>query len=571
MVEYNLELMGKEHVWMSANVGERLTDRRHFVGTAAHALRREGRSGDVLFARDFKSMKRYFTPLLIVCLGILSCSRQGGQPKISVTDPIHPVLVRNPQNVLLQVTVDSAPGSELTSMEFSTEGTTDLSGIEGLELFATGAKTQFAAETSFGGQEPPGGTVAFRGRQPLQPGSNIFWLSCRLKPTADLSHKVSARLLAVNGVAAPPAPATRPKRIGIALRRHMDDNVHTYRIPALATSPKGTLLAVYDMRRRKSRDLQEDIDIGLSRSTDGGKTWEPLRVIMDMGAYNGKPQEENGVSDPGIVIDPKTGEIFVFAVWMWGKPGKHQWDQDGSEPGFEIGKSAQLMLVRSRYDGLTWNKPENLTRKLKKEKWWLLAPSPQQGIHLADGTMVMPIQGRDESGVPFATVMSSHDHGATWTVGTPAFSGGNECQAALLSDGSIMLNMRNDHERFRAVYVTTDLGKTWKAHPTNRNTLIEPNCNASLRRVNVRKGSESQSVLLFANPHSQQARTHHTIQVSFDDGLTWPQRNHLLLDEGRGRGYPSLSQIDGEYAGIVYEGSQADIVFERIALSDLVR
>ena len=28
----------------------------------------------------------------------------------------------------------------------------------------------------------------------------------------------------------------------------MDDNVHTYRIPALATTTKGTLLAVYDMK-----------------------------------------------------------------------------------------------------------------------------------------------------------------------------------------------------------------------------------------------------------------------------------------------------------------------------------
>jgi sialidase-1 len=507
---------------------------------------------------------------IALCLGLAGCGPQNGL-KVSVTDPVHPVLIRNPQNVLLQVTLDSAAGGKLTSMEFATEGSTDLGDLDNFEVFATGAKTQFAAETRFGGEAPPAQTISFRGEQPLQPGANIFWLSCRLKPTADLSHKVSARLLTVNGAATPPPAApTRPKRIGIALRRHMDDNVHTYRIPALATSPKGTLLSVYDMRRRKSRDLQEDIDIGLSRSRDGGKSWEPVKVIMDMGTYNGKPQEENGVSDPGIVTDPKTGEIFVFAVWMWGKPGKHQWNDDGSEAGFEIGKSAQLMLVRSRDDGLTWSKPENLTRKLKKEAWWLLAPAPQQGIHLAGGTMVMPMQGRDEKGVPFATIMWSRDHGATWTVGAPAFSGGNECQAALLNDGSIMLNMRNDHERFRAVYVTSDLGKTWKPHPTNRNTLIEPNCNASLRRVNVRKGGESRPVLLFANPHSEKARTHHTIQASFDDGLTWPERNRLLLDEGRGRGYPSLSQIDADHVGIVYEGSQADIVFEKIALRDLV-
>ena len=31
--------------------------------------------------------------------------------------------------------------------------------------------------------------------------------------------------------------------------------------------------------------------------------------------------------------DPKTGEIFVSAVWTHGKPGTHQWVGNGSEPG----------------------------------------------------------------------------------------------------------------------------------------------------------------------------------------------------------------------------------------------
>ena len=81
--------------------------------------------------------------------------------------------------------------------------------------------------------------------------------------------------------------------------------------------------------------------------------------------------------------------------------------------------------------------------------------------------------------------MVSRDHGKSWTVGTPAYSGGNECQAVLLGDGSIMLNMRNDHERFRAVAVTQDLGQTWEPHATSRNTSIEPNCNGSLLRVRL--------------------------------------------------------------------------------------
>lgn len=512
-------------------------------------------------------MKKLLVLAVPVVLLLSGCGKATEGLTASVTQPVHPVLIRNDHNVLLQLTIDSTRPSavQLQSLEVSLDGTDDLGDLDLLELFSTGKKVEFASDVRIGEPTVPALKVLFRGNYVLQPGPNIFWLSGRLKPDADLLHKIAASVVSIGveggTLAATNQPAASRHRIGIALRKHNDDGVHTYRIPTLATGPKGTLYAIYDMRRRKSRDLQEDIDIGLSRSTDGGKSWESPRVIMDMGTYGGKPQEENGVSDPGVVVDQKTGEIFVFAVWMWGKPGKHQWSGDGSEPGYKIGKTAQLMMVRSKDDGLTWTKPENLTRKLKKEAWWLLAPGPNQGINLADGTIVMPAQGRDETGATFATIMASNDHGATWTVGAPAFMGGNECQAADLSDGSIMLNIRNDHERFRAVFVTKDLGKTWQAHETNRNTLIEPNCNASLRRFG--------KVLLFANPQSQKARVNHTIQASFDDGRTWPAANRLLLDEGRGRGYPSMSRIDDKYFGIVYEGSGADLTFEKIALDEV--
>ncbi len=521
------------------------------------------------------------------CCGVLVLASQiaGWSPAVAddraavaaaASQSVHPVLIRNQYNPVLQLTIDAQQqGITLRAVHFALDGADDVGDIETLELFVTGAKPEFATSVRFAKSCDPAGTIVFRGEHVLHRGANTLWLSCRLKPTADLSHRVIVVCSSIETTAGAIEPRNlspgATHRIGVALRRHNDDGVHTYRIPALATTRRGTLLAVYDMRRRMGRDLQEDIDIGLSRSTDAGQSWEPARVIMDMGEYGGLPQEQNGCSDPGIIVDRQTGTIFCFAVWMNGKPGKHQWTGDGSEPGYEIGKSAQFLMVRSDDDGRTWSKPDNLTRKLKKETWWLFAPSPQQGIQLADGTLVMPAQGRDAEGKEFSTLMTSRDHGATWTVATPAYSGGSECQAAELGDGSIMLNMRNEHERFRAVFVTSDLGQTWRPHATNRNTLIEPNCNGSLLRVDYAEAGATRHALLFANPQSQKARTHHTIQMSFDDGRTWPKSHHVLLDEGRGAGYPSLTRVDDRHIGIVYEGSQAHLVFEKLSIAELLK
>ena len=486
---------------------------------------------------------------------------------------VKPLLIRNDHNSLLNIVIRAPkPFIHLRSITVDLEGSDN---IESMQFYYTANNGGYSTQMPFGDRVRAKSKTTFRGHIRLGGGENHLWLSCRMKTTAKLTAKVDGRVVSIETSAGTIQPKDTTngikKRIGIALRRHWDDGVHTYRIPALGTSTAGTLLSVYDIRRRAGRDLQEDIDIGLLRSTDGGQTWGAQQVIMDMHTFGDKGQELNGCSDPGIIIDPTTGEIFVFAVWMHLKPGKHQWNPDGSERGHEIGKSAQFLMVTSKDDGKTWSKPVNLTKQLKDPKWILYAPSPQQGIVLRDGTLVMPTQGRDAKDKHFSNLLISHDHGKTWKVSNPASLGNTECQAVELSDGSIMLNCRTEHPtKYRTVAVTRDLGKTWSVHPTSRKTLIEPSCNGSTYRFDYTKEGQKKSVLLFANPYSQKSRTHHSIRVSFDDGMTWPENKRLLLDEGGGAGYPSLSRVDNKHVGIVYEGSGSHIVFEKIAIEELV-
>jgi len=356
-----------------------------------------------------------------------------------------------------------------------------------------------------------------------------------------------------------------PLRVAKAVRNHGDDGVHSYRIPGLVTSQKGTLLAVYDVRRDKSGDLQGDIDVGLSRSTDGGETWEPMRIIMDMGTWGGLPEDQNGIGDPAIMVDDLTGTIFVVGLWIHGKPGVAAWIS--SQPGLAPEETGQLMIVRSVDDGLTWSEPENITQPMKDPSWHLFLAGPGMGITLRDGTLVFAAQFKDAEQVPHSTIMYSKDRGETWSVGKGARPNTTESQVVELSDGSLMLNMRDDRGGSRAVMVTRDLGESWEEHPSHRNALIEPICMGSLISTPLGKSS----LLLFSNPNTADGRYNITIKASFDEGQTWPENNQILLDQKKGWGYTCLTRIDADHIGILYESSQANMTFQKIAVKELTK
>ncbi len=316
-----------------------------------------------------------------------------------------------------------------------------------------------------------------------------------------------------------------------------------------------------------------------------------MQVVLDMGEWGGMPEKYNGVSDACILVDENSGDIYVAGLWMYGvldsETGRwvegltsdstrwiHQWNRMGAQPGYDVKQTSQFLITKSSDDGQTWNEPINIT-KAKKEEWWLYAPAPGQGITLYDGTLVFPTQGRDEEGMAFSNITWSKDGGETWVVSNPAHKNTTECAVVQLENGDLMLNMRDNRNRGnedvngRTIFTTSDLGETWTEHPTSRNALIEPTCMASIHKHVYTENGEEKSVLLFSNPASVHRRDHITLKVSYDNGLTWPEDKHILLDEFSGRGYSCITSVDESTIGILYESSQADMVFQTISLDEI--
>jgi sialidase-1 len=551
---------------------------------------------------SYKGMLKYvFCTLLIVNCGLIVAHQSFAQT-VKQQQYRLPVLPQKAINPVLRLSIYN-PGQQVQTLQSINlnivDGIGELAQVQCLD----GGQDSTQLTTAKLNKLKVLGSLALASKQQLQmpvklslqPGENYIWLAVKLKDKAKLGHLISIQTTSalidrkeytvekVNDL---------KQRVAIALRQEGQENVKSHRIPGLETAKDGTLLAIYDARYDMARDLQGHIDIGLSRSLDKGQTWLPMQVVLDMGEWGGLPQKFNGVSDACILVDDKTGTIFIAGLWMYGvinSEGKwveglneqstdwnHQWKTKGSQPGFGVKQTAQFLITKSTDNGKTWSEPVNITKMGKKEEWWLWAPAPGHGITLADGTLVFPTQGRDKKGKPFSNITYSKDGGKTWHASKPALrEQTTENMAVQLTNGDIMLNMRANANRNdtsanngRAVATTKDLGNTWTEHVTSHKALPEPVCMASIHRHNYNEGGTKKSILIFCNPLSKTARNNITVQVSTDDGLTWQPK--VLLDEWKGRGYSCLTSVDEETIGVLYESSQADLVFETIKLKDLI-
>lgn len=336
-----------------------------------------------------------------------------------------------------------------------------------------------------------------------------------------------------------------------------------YRIPALAISTRGTLLAAYDGRPNLD-DLPNPIDLLLRRSYDNGVTWKPQQLVRTGSGLH-------GFGDPSLLVDSDTGRIFMFHA-----AGTHAGFFEavaGLEPDDDV-QHADVSF--SDDDGDTWQH-RRLTAQLKRGAVTGLFAAAGQGIQIHTG----PFAGRLVQqfvllvdGAITAASAFSDDHGETWTLGEligPGTSGvgPNENKVVCLDDGRLLLHSRATPCRLAAV--SEDGGQTWSPlQPVP--DLPDPSDNGSLTRFDGQPhgtfaAPETSSWLLASNNQDPHLRRNTMLSLSPDNGATWPAK--LLLCPGSSA-YSTVARLPNGNIGVLYERQgYREIVFASIPAEQL--
>lgn len=353
------------------------------------------------------------------------------------------------------------------------------------------------------------------------------------------------------------------------------DGYKSFRIPAIVSLPDGKLLAFAEGRVNHAGDFG-DINLVLKTSTDNGKSWSPLQVVVDYDSLQaGNPAPVVDLTDPQY---PK-GRIFLF----YNTGNNHEGE-------VRKGKGLrEVWYITSTDGGATWSAPVNITAQVHRprqpqtnpaydctEDWRSYANTPGHALQFTQGIYRgrIYVAANHSQGAPQSrfTDYAAHgfytdDHGKTFHLAaTLPVPGSNECTAAELSNGRLMLNARNQQgeKRQRIVGISKDGGASWDTTYFDPQ-LPDPVCQGSILNIGWKK---KKAVLAFANAADTLQRNHLTVRISYDEGATWPVTIPVAATDNRKgdyTAYSDLALLRNKRLGILYEyKGYSEIVFREV-------
>lgn len=304
-----------------------------------------------------------------------------------------------------------------------------------------------------------------------------------------------------------------------------------HRIPGMIVTSKGTLLA-YNESRFEGNDWAR-MDILLSRSTDGGKTFgEPICLARGS-------EEIPTVNNP-VMVEDNAGALHFLYCENYGIRG------------------GRILHCVSTDDGCTFGEPTDISRMTLPYYRNAFALGPGHGICTPDGTLVFPIwmvpkcyEQVITSHVPSCiSTLYSRDNGVSFQMGeimiqSEAVPSPNETEIALTSDGRIYLNARiNRH--CRAISYSKNGYSGWSPLTPDA-SLTDPCCFGSVVSIT----HNAKHALLFSNCSTESERKNVTVRISLDNGKTWTVK--AVLNAQKGGYVESAFDKTRGYVYVLYE------------------
>ena len=321
-----------------------------------------------------------------------------------------------------------------------------------------------------------------------------------------------------------------------------------YRIPAMAVTPSGRAIAIYDARFDFD-DLPGPVDLVIRTSDDNGATWSEQKIFRQHHGIS-------GFGDASIIVDPSFGaDGRIIVLYQWTKIAGFFESKLGTD--LDDPLIAQIARSISDDDGITW-RHDVITKQLKDVQTPGIFATSGMGGRIDAGefagrllqTFVLRREFELLSAIGF-----SDDHGETWCLGA-FIPGGNETAIAGLPDGSVLLHSRATPHRI--VGRSLDGGKTLSSLNPDL-ALTDPSDNGSLC---VLKSGD----VICTHNHDPDLRRNTVIKRSTDGGNTW---SSVICIEPDSSAYSTACELSDGSIGVLYErNAYQEIVFTKLSIDE---
>ena len=262
------------------------------------------------------------------------------------------------------------------------------------------------------------------------------------------------------------APKNQPKAERYEVFKLLNPNDIPYRIPALAVTKSGTLIAVSDYRH-SGTDIGVTnygrIDLHYSLSYDNGKTWTEVKSLIDGKGAEATDFMSVGYGDPCIVADRESNRVLMLSC-----AGNVSF-QNGTRQNHQ-----NIARFYSEDGGKTWSEPEDIAESIYSQ-FDTSYYGPVRSMFVASGRIFQSrsvkvgsyyrlycaVLVRDKSAKHMNYVLYSDDFGGNWTIlgdiNTPAvYNTADEPKVEELPDGSILISSRYSGGRYYNIFTFTN-------------------------------------------------------------------------------------------------------------------